>query len=243
MHALGVATVEDAERLVQPARSHIKVGLSTSTAPCWAKYLRRDSLWRAASGLHFCDVVFGWDLDDQLYDNTKYTGWHTAYPDAKLRIVPHTGRRLPLEQGPGGEDMLLFLAEFEGDAGAICPRRLLHRILDRAAAMGYDAYAALNTSSSAFRERQYLVRAKHYRNLENWTPGNFGYSVLRSTVEGDFYRKLLDMCERMDMPIEGLHTETGPGCWSAIAVDLARRPGTRRFSSRPSPRRWRSRMG
>jgi glutamine synthetase len=45
---------------------------------------------------------------------------------------------------------------------------------------------------------------------------------LRSTVEGDFYRQLLDLCEQMDMPIEGLHTETGPGVLeAALAVDNA----------------------
>ncbi|MBB1598028.1 glutamine synthetase family protein [Achromobacter sp. UMC46] len=232
MHALGVATVEDAERLVQASPlSHIKVGLSDVDGVMLGKYLRRDKFLGALrSGLAFCDVVLGWDLDDQLYDNTQYTGWHTAYPDAKLRIVPQTGRRLPLEQGPGGEDMLLFLAEFEGEAAAICPRRLLHRTLDRAAGMGYEVYAALEYEFFMFRETPHSVRAKNYRNMENWTPGNFGYSVLRSTVEGEFYRKLLDMCERMDMPIEGLHTETGPGVLeAAIAVDQAAAAGDKAF--------------
>lgn len=232
MHALGVATVEDAERLVQASPlSHIKIGLSDVDGVMLGKYLRRDKFLGALrSGLAFCDVVLGWDLDDQLYDNTRYTGWHTAYPDAKMRIVPQSARRLTLEQGPGGEDMLLFLAEFEGDAAAICPRRLLHRVIDRAADMGFDAYAALEYEFFMFRETPHSVRAKHYRNMENWTPGNFGYSVLRSTVEGDFYRKLLDMCERMDMPIEGLHTETGPGVLeAALAVDHAAAAGDKAF--------------
>ncbi len=75
MHALGVATVEDAERLVQASQlSHIKVGLSDVDGVMLGKYLRRDKFLGALrSGLAFCDVVFGWDLDDQLYDNTKYT--------------------------------------------------------------------------------------------------------------------------------------------------------------------------
>ncbi|HCW18726.1 MAG TPA: glutamine synthetase, partial [Achromobacter sp.] len=40
----------------------------------------------------------------------------------------------------------------------------------------------------------------------------------------------LDMCERMDMPIEGLHTETGPGVLeAAIAVDQAAAAGDKAF--------------
>jgi glutamine synthetase len=108
--------VEDAERLVQASQlSHIKVGLSDVDGVMLGKYLRRDKFLGALrSGLAFCDVVFGWDLDDQLYDNTKYTGWHTAYPDAKLRIIPQSGRRLPLEQGRGRH---LSAAPVAPDAG------------------------------------------------------------------------------------------------------------------------------
>lgn len=232
MQAEGVSTAEDAARLVQAsALSHIKVGLSDIDGVMLGKYLRKDKFLSAlTSGLAFCDVVLGWDLDDKLYDNGKYTGWHTAYPDARMRIIPSSCRRLPLEKGQGGQDMLLFLAEFTGEAAEICPRRLLHRVIERAAGMGYDAYAALEYEFFVFRETPQSVREKGYRDLQTWTPGNFGYSVLRSTVNGDFYRQLLDLCERMDMPIEGLHTETGPGVLeAALAVDNAATAADRGF--------------
>ena len=218
-----IKTVEDAIRLVEASRlTHIKVGLSDVDGILRGKYLRKDKFLGAlSSGFAFCNVVLGWDVDDQMYDNTKYTGWHTAYPDAMVRIVPESCRRLPLEQGDG-EDMLFFLAEFVEDAEAICPRGLLKRVLKRAADMGFEAFAALEYEFFMFDETPHSVREKNYRDLKNWTPGNFGYSVLRSSVEGDFYRQLLDLCEQMDMPIEGLHTETGPGVLeAALAVDSA----------------------
>ena len=218
-----IKTVEDAIRLVEASGlTHIKVGLSDTDGILRGKYLRKDKFLGALrAGFAFCNVVLGWDVDDQMYDNTKYTGWHTAYPDAMVRIVPESCRRLPLEQGDG-EDMLFFLAEFAGDAEAICPRGLLQRVLKRAADMGFDVSAALEYEFFMFEETPHSVREKNYRDLKNWTPGNFGYSVLRSTVQGDFYRQLLDLCEQMDMPIEGLHTETGPGVLeAALAVDGA----------------------
>ena len=68
------------------------------------------------------------------------------------------------------------------------------------------------------------MREKGYRNLKNITPGYFGYSVLRSSVLAELYHELLDTCQKMDMAIEGLHTETGPGVIeAAIAVDDALR--------------------
>lgn len=224
MQERAVKTVDEAIRLVEASQlTHIKVGLSDIDGVMRGKYLRKDKFVSALkAGFAFCNVVLGWDLDDHLYDNVSYTGWHTAYPDALVRIVPSSCRRLPLEIGPGGEEMLFFLVEFDGDAAAVCPRRLLHRILARAEQLGYDAYAALEYEFFMFAETPHSVREKGYRNLVNWTPGNFGYSVLRSTVEADFYEQLIDLSERMDMPIEGLHTETGPGVLeAAIAVDIA----------------------
>jgi glutamine synthetase len=61
-----------------------------------------------------------------------------------------------------------------------------------------------------------------YRNLKPITPGFFGYSMLRSSVHADLHRSLLELGQQMDFPIEGLHTETGPGVLeAAIAVDNA----------------------
>ena len=48
----------------------------------------------------------------------------------------------------------------------------------------------------------------------------FGYSILRSSVESQLYNDLLNLCLDMDMHLEGLHTETGPGVIeAAITVD------------------------
>ena len=219
---IDIKTVEDAIRLVEASKlTHIKVGLSDVDGILRGKYLRKDKFVCALrSGFAFCSVVLGWDADDQMYDNASYTGWHTAYPDAQVRIIPQSCRRLPLEI-MNGEPMLFFLAEFAGDAEDICPR-VLRRVIKRAGDLGYDVYSALEYEFFVFEETPHSVREKNYQNLKSWTPGNFGYSILRSTVNSDFYRDLIDMTETMDMPIEGLHTETGPGVLeAALAVDEA----------------------
>lgn len=213
--ALDVLVHMDANNAV-----YAKLGVTDVDGILRGKYLHRDKLASALeSGFGFCDVVLGWDSNDQLYDNAKYTGWHTAYPDAPVRVLPDTARVIPFEPGT-----LFLLAEFAEKAEAICPRGLLRRVLERAHAMGYDVYAALEYEMFVFDETPESVREKGYRNLKPFTPGMFGYSVLRSTVHADLYHKLLDLCVQMDMPIEGLHTETGPGVVeAALKVDEALR--------------------
>lgn len=195
---------------------YVKAGVFDMDGVLRGKYIGRDKALSALEkGFGFCDVVLGWDSNDQLYDNVKYTGWHTGYPDAEVRLLPETLRRMPFE-----DDMPFILGEFTGKAEAICPRGLLRRVIGKAAEMGFTAKAACEFEFFLFEETPHSIREKNYQGMKNITPGFFGYSTLRSGVHSEFYRELLDTCLAMDMEIEGLHTETGPGVLeAAIKVD------------------------
>jgi glutamine synthetase len=97
----------------------------------------------------------------------------------------------------------------------VCPRGTLRRVLERAASMGYEVDAAAEFEFFVFEETPQSIRDKGYRQLKTFTPGSFGYSVLRSSVHADLYHELLDLGQTMRFPIEGLHTETGPGVLEA----------------------------
>jgi len=214
-----VKSAADARAIVeQRSLSHVKVGVFDIDGIMRGKYMSRAKFLSALESCYgFCDVVLGWDCQDQLYDNVKFTGWHTGYPDAPVRILPETCRPLPFE-----ENNLLFLSEFTGPAEQICPRGLLRRVLDKAAKLGFQPYAGFEYEVFFFDETPESVRAKHYRDLRPMAPGWFGYSVIRNSTASDFYRHLLATCEAMDFGIEGLHEETGPGVIeAAIAFDSA----------------------
>lgn len=207
-----VKTAAQARQIVEKrGLRHVKIGVFDADGVLRGKYMSREKFVSSLeSGFGFCDVVLGWDSSDQLYDNVSHTGWHTAYPDALMRIAPSTCRALPLEG-----DMLLFLAEFEGEAEALCPRGLLKRVLKRADGMGFGVLAAAEFEFFLFDETPHSIREKNYSQLKTLTPGFFGYSLLRAGVHADFYEGLLDLCAKMRMPIEGLHTETGSGVLEA----------------------------
>ncbi len=207
-----IRTADDARALVDArGLSHVKVGVTDVDGVMRGKYMARDKFFAAlGSGFTFCDVVFGWDSNDQLYDRSTVTGWETGFPDAPVAIDPATARDVPLEGG-----MLLFLGNFSGRMAAVCPRSLLARTVARAAAMGFAPTVAAEFEFFVFDETPHGIRAKGYRDPKPFTPGWFGYSMLRSSVESDFYHALMDLCRAMDVPLEGLHTETGPGVLEA----------------------------
>jgi glutamine synthetase len=212
MEPLNIATTAQLKALIEQRDiSHIKVGVFDIDGIMRGKYMSRDKFLSALEkGFGFCDVVLGWDSNDQLYDNVKFTGWHTGYGDAPVKLLPTTTRELPME-----ENTLLVMGEFADDAAAICPRATLGRVLQRATEMGFTVSSGFEFEFFVFDETPESVREKNYQNLQPMAPGHFGYSMLRTSVHADFYQGLLKLCEQMDMPIEGLHEETGPGVMEA----------------------------
>ncbi|MEX2263292.1 MAG: glutamine synthetase family protein [Bryobacteraceae bacterium] len=201
--------------------SRVKLGGFDMDGVLRGKHISLDKFWPAAeSGLGFCDVIFGWDIADALYDNVKYTGWHTGYPDAIAKIDLETFRPIPWEPGTA-----LFLLDFvkpDESPLPISPRQVLRAVVEKAEAMGFRAFFSAEYEFFIFRESPESIRQKHFRNLLPLSPGMFGYSVLRASENSHVVLQIFDLLASFGVPLEGLHTETGPGVYeAAIAVDSA----------------------
>jgi glutamine synthetase len=197
---------------------HVKVAITDIDGVLRGKYLHVDKLRSAIkSGFGFCDVVFGWDCADECYDAAKFTGWHSGYPDAHARLDPTTFRLIPWEDGTP-----FLLGEFVTDAGAplpVCPRQVLRRVIQRAADMGYTARFGVEFEWFNFQETPQSLADKGGRDPQPLTPGMFGYSVLRSSQNHSYFHAILDQLARFEVPVEGLHTETGPGVFEAAILN------------------------
>lgn len=178
------------------------------------KYIAVDKFLAALNGnTSFCDVIFGWDAGDVCYDNVKYTGWHTGYPDAAARLDLQTFRKIPWEN-----DVPFFLGELldpKGGPSQVCPRQLLKSMNAQAAKLGFSAVFSQEFEWFNFAETPQSARDKNYQQLTPLTPGMFGYSVLRITLQQPFFNDLFELLNKFNVPIEGLHTETGPGVLEA----------------------------
>ena len=108
---------------------NVKLAVVDADGVLRGKYVSRDKFESALSkGFGFCDVIFGWDSQDELYGRDSHTGWATAFPDAWAQIDPASIRALPTEECQSA----LFLADFaDSPAAAVCPRSILKRVLAR----------------------------------------------------------------------------------------------------------------
>jgi len=169
-------------------------------------------------GYGFCDVIFGWDSSDVCYDNVQVTGWHSGYPDKFCRIDLSTMRTIPWQDGT-----TFFLADFtqpDGSSVAACPRSLLKRIANDCETMGYHPEFAQEFEWFNFNETPESLQEKEFTKLKPLSPGMFGYSILRPSQHSGYYYDLFNLLGEFGVPLEGLHTETGPGVYeAAIAHD------------------------
>ena len=193
---------------------HVKLGAVDIDGVLRGKYVSLEKFTSAAaSGLGFCDVIFGWDIADVLLDNVKYTGWHTGYPDAHATIDLATLRYIPWE--PGTAFFLMDLQDKEGNPLGISPRQVLRHVLSQAADLGYSVNLGSEYEFWMFSETPQSIREKGYRNLQSLSPGMFGYSILRSSQNSTWVKAILDQLPAFNIALEGFHTETGPGVYEA----------------------------
>ncbi len=189
----------------------VKLAITDIDGILRGKYISTDKFLSVVSGnIGFCDVVFGWDSSDVAYDNVKFTGWHTGYPDTPARLGVSTFRKIPWEN-----DVPFFLCELIGEPSYVCPRNVLQQVISKAEKAGYTPYFSQEFEWFNFEETPQSVNDKKHSGLTHLSPGMFGYSILRSTLRNDFFTALFEQLKKFDIPIEGLHTETGPGVYEA----------------------------
>lgn len=191
-----------------PAR--VKIAVTDVDGVLRAKYLSGDKFRSvAATTFGFCNVIFGWDLQDRVYGHAVAD---PGFADARATVDPETARHLPWEDVP------LVLADFRDDAGVAgtaCPRSLLRRVVARAEEMGFTARFGPEYEWFTYRETPHGLAEKDYRSPTPLSPGMFGYSGLRTAQHADFLRDLYTQLTGCGVELEGLHTETGPGVLEA----------------------------
>jgi glutamine synthetase len=195
----------------------VKVAAADIDGILRGKYMHRDKFFSAVEGgFGFCDVVFGWDIGDQPYDNAHMTGWHLGFPDAPVRIDLATYRRVPWDG-----KVPFFLGNFvkaDGQPYPLCPRQVLKRVLKRAEKMGFHPMIGTEFEFFNFAETSQSWAAKKGIDPTPISSGMCGYSLLRAGQNREYFNALMDELEEFRVPIEGLHTETGPGVYEAALV-------------------------
>ncbi|KAI8914864.1 glutamine synthetase [Powellomyces hirtus] len=163
-------------------------------------------------GFGFCNVAFGWDMLDKTYDES--VGVERGYSDLIAKLDTSTLRRIPWDhQTP--HFLFDFMDPVSRQAFANCPRGLLKRAIAQCNELGFEPLCGMEFEFFNFKETPDTLATKNGVNLTPLTQGMFGYSLLRPSMNQDFFNQIYDQCREYGIPIEGFHTETGPGVFEA----------------------------
>jgi glutamine synthetase len=98
----------------------------------------RDFLERASGhGFAFCDAALCWDVAGDVKEGLRLSGWDTGFPDLFAIPALESFRWLPWRAHTG-----LVTSDVRDQRGELirtAPRTVLRRVLDRLAALGYEA--------------------------------------------------------------------------------------------------------
>ncbi|BEJ16442.1 hypothetical protein CspHIS471_0510470 [Cutaneotrichosporon sp. HIS471] len=165
------------------------------------------------SDFGFCGVVYGWDMHDLTYPRELLiSNKANGYRDIIGEIDLTTFRRIPWEDNI--PFFLLFFRDQESDEHLqVDPRSILDNLASKANGMGWDCMSGAEFEYFQYAETPQSLEEKHFVGLTPLTPGAHGYSLLRTSLNKDYFYDLYNVSTAMDVEIEGHHTETGPGVY------------------------------
>ena len=193
--------------------NNVKFGVTDIDGVLRGKIISTKKLFKAISeGIGFCNVIFGWDINDVCYENSLVSGWHTGYPDSFATIDLNTLRTIPWDNNKP-----FFLADFETskELHHVCPRALLKKTRKQAIKEGFYPKYSAEFEWFNFAETPNSLKEKGFQNPNPISPGMFGYSILRASQFSGYINQIFDHLNSFGIPLEGLHTETGDGVYEA----------------------------
>ena len=162
-------------------------------------------------GFPQCDVIFGWDIQEQLIDGLGVGGADTGYADILMQPDLATFRIVPWEERTAA--IVCDYAAADGRPLGVSPRQALRRVVERAEAAGYRPRMAVELEVRFFRENQQTLREKSYTNLTPLSPGLNCYSLHHASLDDDDVGRIRRLMTEYGIPIEGYNREHGEGMY------------------------------
>jgi glutamine synthetase len=164
---------------------------------------REKALKLAGDGYPFCDVLYLWDTEEEVYGGGMFRDQDAALDPTSIRSWPFA------------ENEAIILADFTGNFGQLSGRNQLINQLERAEKLGFDVNAAFEFEFNLFDETPQTAREKGFRNLTPYAQANRTYSLRTSVEYADLLEEFTQMLAKMGVDVDALHTELGPGCFEA----------------------------
>lgn len=163
-------------------------------------------------GFAQCDVLFGWDIAENVLPNLKFSNWERGFADVVMKPDLNTFADVPWEDNVAS--CVCDLWSEHGDPVTISPRYLLSTLVERARSLGFEPLAASELEFRFFRENQMSLRDKDFGpNLTPLNPGMNCYAISQASADDHLLGRIARMMRDHGVEIEGYNREHGPGMY------------------------------
>lgn len=162
-------------------------------------------------GIAQCDVIFGWDIQEQVIGDLPYSSWKGGFRDIVMRPDLSTFAPVPWEAGVAS--VICDFYSQEGEPLPVAPRQVLRRVLERAAAADLRANAAIELEVRLFQEDQESLRTKDYVDLRPLSPGLNCYSIHHASIDEEMVGEMRRLLSEYGIPVESYNREHGSGMY------------------------------
>ncbi len=165
-----------------------------------------------ADGFAQCDVLFGWDIAENVLPNLKFSNWERGFADVIMKPDLATFAPVPWEENV--YSCICDLWSEHGERVTIAPRYILNNLMERARSMGFEPMAASELEFRFFRENQVSLREKDFGpNLTPLNPGMNCYAISQASADDQLLGRIARMMRDHGVEIEGYNREHGPGMY------------------------------
>src|SRR3984893_4694931 len=163
-------------------------------------------------GFAQCDVLFGWDIAENVLRSGNVSNWEHGFADIVMKPDLSTFALVPWEENVAS--CICDLWSEHGEPVSVSPRYVLNNVVERARSMGFEPMAASELEFRFFRENQVSVREKDFGpNLTPLNPGFNCYSISQSSADDHLLGRIARMMRDHGVEIEGYNREHGPGMY------------------------------
>jgi glutamine synthetase len=165
----------------------------------------------AEGGFPQCDVLFGWDIQDEVIGTLPYSNWEIGFADILMRPDLSTLAVVPWE-----EDSASVVCDFFTEAGdplPIAPRTVLQRVVQRALDAGFRSIMAAELEVRFYQEDQESLRDKDFTDLRPLNPGLNCYSIHHASIDEPLIGRVRQCMNDYGIPVDAYNREHGAGMY------------------------------
>jgi glutamine synthetase len=194
----------------------VKIGGADLDGIFRGKRVSAEQFLDAAEGEGFpqCDVVFGWDIRDEVIGDLPFSNWDTGFADIIMKPDLDTFAIVPWE-----DDAASCVCDFyteDGDPLELSPRQVLKRVVKTANGAGYAPKMSAELEVRFFLEDQHSLREKGFSDLTPLNPGDNCYSIHHATIDEPLIGHITHMLDEYGIPVESYNREHGAGMYEIV---------------------------